>query len=53
VLDVERGAELRREDFVRGVGINELARRYGIDLITVRRKCDRRSRRAISDRRPG
>jgi transposase len=37
VLDVERWAELRREHFVRGVGIKELARRYGIDLNTVRR----------------
>jgi transposase len=37
VLDVERWAELRREHFVRGVGIKELARRYGIDRITVRR----------------
>jgi transcriptional regulator with XRE-family HTH domain len=37
VLDVERLAELRREHFVRGVGIKELARRYGIDRNTVRR----------------
>jgi transposase len=37
VLDVERWAELRREYFVRGVGIKELARRYGIDRNTVRR----------------
>jgi transposase len=37
VLDVERWAELRREHFVRGVGIKELARRYGIDRNTVRR----------------
>jgi len=34
---VERWAELRREHFVRGVGIKELARRYGIDRNTVRR----------------
>jgi transposase len=37
VVDVERWAELRREHFVRGVSIKELARRYGIDRNTVRR----------------
>jgi transposase len=37
VLEVERWAELRREHFVRGVPIKELARRYGIDRNTVRR----------------
>jgi transposase len=37
VLDVERWAELRREHFVRGVSIKELARRYGLDRNTVRR----------------
>jgi transposase len=37
VLEVERWAELRREHFVRGVSIKELARRYGIDRNTVRR----------------
>jgi transposase len=37
VLDVERWAELRREHFVRGVAIKELARRYGVDRNTVRR----------------
>ncbi len=37
MLDVERWAELRREHFVCGVGIKELARRYGIDRNTVRR----------------
>lgn len=37
MLDVERWAELRREHFVRGVSIKELARRYGIDRNTVRR----------------
>jgi len=37
VLDVERWAELRREHFVRGVSIKELARRYEIDRNTVRR----------------
>jgi transposase len=37
VLEVERWAELRREHFVRGVAIKELARRYGIDRNTVRR----------------
>jgi transposase len=36
VLDVERWAELRREHFVRGVGVRELARRYGISRNTVR-----------------
>src|SRR5207244_3116717 len=35
--DVERWAELRREHFVRGVSIKELARRFGIDRNTVRR----------------
>jgi hypothetical protein len=35
LLDVERWAELRREHFVRGVGIKELARRYGIDRNTA------------------
>jgi transcriptional regulator with XRE-family HTH domain len=37
VLDVERWAELRREHFVRGVSIKELARRHGIDRGAVRR----------------
>jgi transposase len=37
VLDVERWAELRREHFVRGVSIKELARRFGVDRNTVRR----------------
>jgi transposase len=37
VLKVERWAELRREHFVRGMPIKELARRYGIDRNTVRR----------------
>jgi transposase len=37
VLDVERWAELRREHFVRGVSIKELARRTGLDRNTVRR----------------
>jgi transposase len=37
VLEVERWAELRREHFVRGVPIKELARRFGIDRNTVRR----------------
>jgi transposase len=37
VLDVERWAELRREHFVGGVGIKELARRYGVDRNTVRK----------------
>ena len=46
MLDVERWAELRREHFVRGVAIKELARRYGIDRNTVRRALR-------SDRPPG
>ena len=50
MLDVERWAELRREHFVRGVGIKELARRYGVDRNTVRRRFGLSSRRAISDR---
>ncbi len=37
MLDVERWAELRREHFVGGVSIKELARRHGIDRNTVRR----------------
>jgi transposase len=37
VLDVECWAELRREHFVGGVSIKELARRHGIDRNTVRR----------------
>ena len=37
MLDVERWAELRREHFVRGVSIKELARRTGLDRNTVRR----------------
>jgi transposase len=37
VLGVERWAELRREHFVGGVSIKELARRHGIDRNTVRR----------------
>lgn len=37
MVDVERWAELRREHFVRGVGIKELARRYRVDRNTVRR----------------
>lgn len=37
MLDVERWAELRREHFVRGVSIKELARRFGVDRNTVRR----------------
>ncbi|MBV9536625.1 MAG: hypothetical protein JO321_14570 [Solirubrobacterales bacterium] len=36
MLDVERWAELRREHFVRGVGIRELSRRFGISRNTVR-----------------
>jgi transposase len=36
VLDVERWAELRREHFVRGVSIKELARRTGVSRNTVR-----------------
>jgi len=36
-LDVERWAELRREHFVGGVSIKDLARRHGIDRNTVRR----------------
>jgi transposase len=36
VLDVERWAELRREHFVRGVGVRELARRFGVSRNTVR-----------------
>ena len=37
MLDVERWAELRREHFVGGVSIKELARRHRIDRNTVRR----------------
>jgi hypothetical protein len=35
VLDVERWAELRREQFVRGVSINELVRRTGLARNTI------------------
>ena len=52
MLDVERWAELRREHFVRGVGIKELARRYGIDRNTVRRAV-RSSQPPRYQRRPG
>ena len=37
MVDVERWAELRREHFVRGVGIKELVRRTGFDRNTIRR----------------
>jgi transposase len=36
VVDVERWAELRREHFVRGVSIKELARRTGLSRNTIR-----------------
>jgi transposase len=36
LLDVERWAELRREHFVRGVSIKELARRTGMSRNTIR-----------------
>jgi transposase len=36
LVDVERWAELRREHFVRGVSIKELARRTGLSRNTVR-----------------
>lgn len=36
MLDVERWAELRREHFVRGVSIKELARRTGLARNTIR-----------------
>jgi transposase len=36
LLDVERWAELRREHFVRGVAIKELARRTGLARNTIR-----------------
>ncbi len=36
MLDVERWAELRREHFVRGVSIKELARRTGLSRNTIR-----------------
>ena len=36
MLDVEGWAELRREHFVRGVSIKELARRAGVSRNTVR-----------------
>jgi transcriptional regulator with XRE-family HTH domain len=36
LLDVERWAELRREHFVRGVSIRELARRTGMSRNTIR-----------------
>jgi transposase len=36
VLEVERWADLRREHFVRGVSIKELARRTGLARNTIR-----------------
>src|SRR3954467_9405464 len=36
LLDVEQWAELRREYFVRGVSIKELARRTGLSRNTIR-----------------
>ena len=52
MVDVERWAEMRREHFVRGVSIKELARRTGMSRNTVRRGVARRaSRRATSGRR--
>jgi len=36
VLEVERWAELRREHFVRGISIKELARRTGLARNTIR-----------------
>jgi transposase len=52
LLDVERWAELRREHFVRGVSIKELARRTGLSRNTVRAAL--RSERPPSYRRaPG
>jgi transcriptional regulator with XRE-family HTH domain len=36
LLDVEGWAELRREHFVRGVSIKELARRTGMSRNTIR-----------------
>jgi transposase len=36
VVDVEQWAELRREHFVRGVWIKELARRTGLSRNTIR-----------------
>ena len=55
MLEVERWAELRREYFVRGVGIKELARRYGIDRNTVRRalRADEPPRYERADRAAG
>ena len=37
MLDVELWAELRREHFVRGVSIKELARRWGLSRNTIRK----------------
>ncbi len=37
MVDVERWAELRREHFVKGVGVKELVRRTGLDRNTIRR----------------
>ena len=36
MVDVEQWAELRREHFVRGVSIKELARRTGLSRNTIR-----------------
>ena len=51
-MGVERWAELRREHFVRGVSIKELARRTGLDRNTVRRALRSDSPPRYS-RRPG
>jgi transposase len=44
LLDVERWAELRREHFVGGVSIRELAKRTGLSRNTVRRALRQRLR---------
>ena len=51
MLDVERWAELRREHFVRGVSIKELARRTGFRATRSGWRCVRRPRRGMSGRR--
>jgi lambda repressor-like predicted transcriptional regulator len=47
LLDVEGWAELRREHFVRGVSIKELARRTGMSRNTIRSALRSRGRAEV------
>lgn len=50
MIEVEHWAELRREHFVRGTSIRELAKRTGVSRNTGAGRCARRSRRALAAR---